>query len=107
MQNAVYTEHDCQNCFNDPPRLYVGGIGFKVVVLLPVKYRVEQLKVGHMFDIIKVKVPAYLTTNVKMVHHRYLTKPSNLACVIPRVKVCRQKPFLYTVICHWNNRLSK
>jgi len=38
---------------NDLPRFHVGDIEFKIVGLLPVKYRVEQLKVGHMYDIIK------------------------------------------------------
>ena len=41
---------------------------------------------GHMFNIINLKAPEYLRTNVEMVHRRYPTRASNLACVFPRVK---------------------
>ena len=55
----------------------------KTVGLLPVEYRVEQLKLGHVFNIINITAPAYLRTNVEMVQHRYHTRASKLACVIP------------------------
>ena len=44
--------------------LHVGANEFKTVGLLAVNYRVEQLKLGHMFNIINVKAPEYLRTNV-------------------------------------------
>jgi len=34
-------------------------------LLYSVEYRVEQLKLGHMFNIINVKAPEYLRTNVE------------------------------------------
>ena len=67
---------------NVPPRFQVGANEFKTVGLLPVECRVEQLKLGHMFNIINLTAPAYLRTNVEMVHHRYPTRASNLACVL-------------------------
>ena len=79
-----------------PPRFHVGA-------LLHFDYRVKQLKLGHMFNIINVKAPAYLRTNVEMVHHIYHTNASNLAGVIPRVKGSGQTSFFYTSICQWNN----
>ena len=71
---------------NALPRFHVSANEFKTVGLLPVECRVEQLKLGHMFNIINLKAPEYLRTNVEMVHHRYPIRASNLACVIPRVK---------------------
>ena len=65
--------------------------------------RVEQLKLGHMFNIINVKAPEYLRTNVQMLHHRYIKRASKLACVIPRVKGSGQTSFLYASICHLDN----
>ena len=67
-------------------RFHVAADEFKAVGLFPVDYRVEQLKLGHMFNIINVQAPEYLRTNVEMVNHRYPTRASNLACVSPRVK---------------------
>ena len=54
---------------NAPPRFHVGANEFKTVGLLPVEYRVQQLKLGYMFNIINLKAPEYLRTNVEMVHH--------------------------------------
>ena len=64
---------------NAPARFHVGANEFKTVNLLPLDYRVEQLKLGHVFNIINVQAPEYLRINVEMVHHRYPTRASNLA----------------------------
>jgi hypothetical protein len=42
---------------NAPPRTHVGYNEFKFVGLLPVEYRVEQLKLGHMYNIINGSAP--------------------------------------------------
>ena len=55
---------------NAPQKFHVGANEFKTVGLLPFEYRVEQLKLGHMVNIINVKAPEYLRTNVEMVQHR-------------------------------------
>ena len=68
---------------NAPPRFHIGAHEFETVGLLPVDYRVEQLKLGHMFSIINVQAPEYLRTHFGMVHHRYHTRAINLACVVP------------------------
>jgi hypothetical protein len=80
----------------------VGANEFKTVGLIRVDYRVEQLKLGHVFYIINVKAPEYIRTNIEMVHHRYPTRASHLACVTPRAKGSGQTSFFYTHICHWN-----
>ena len=40
---------------NDLPRFHVGANEFKTVALLPVDYRVEELKLGYTFNIIIVQ----------------------------------------------------
>ena len=40
---------------NAPPRFRIDANEFKTVGLLPVDCRVEQLKLGHMFNIINLK----------------------------------------------------
>ena len=47
---------------NAPPRFHVGVNEFKSVGLLLVEYRVEQLKLGHMYNIINSNAPDYLRT---------------------------------------------
>ena len=89
---------------NAPPRFHVGVNEFKTVGLLPVECRVEQLKVGHMFNIINLKAPEYLRTNVEMVHP---TRASNLACVIPRVKGSGQTSFFILAYATGTNCLLK
>ena len=81
----------------------MGAGEFNTVSLLPVDYSVELLKLGLTFNVINVKAPEYLKTNVEMIHHRYHTKASNLVCVIPRVNVSWQTSFFYTSICFGNN----
>ena len=49
-----------------PTRSHDGANEYKTVGLLPVEYHIEQLQLGHIFNIINVKAPAYLRTNGEM-----------------------------------------
>ena len=71
--------------------------------MLPVEDRVAQLKLGHMFNIVNGSAPSYLQNNVQMVQHRYGTRRSELACVVPRVMGPGKSSFKYTGICLWNS----
>ena len=71
---------------NAPWRFHVGSNEFKLVGLLPIEYRVEQLMLGHMFNIINGNAPTYLISGIIMNQHRYSTRARELSCVIPRVK---------------------
>ena len=71
---------------NAPWRFHVGSNEFKLVGLLPIEYRVEQLMLGHMFKIINGNAPTYLISGKIMNQHRYSTRARELSCVIPRVK---------------------
>ena len=59
------------------------------------EYRVDQLKLRLMFNMINLKTPDYLRTNVEIVHPRYTTRASNLACVIQRVKGSGETSFFF------------
>jgi len=89
---------------NSPPRTHIGYGQFKQVGFLPVDYRVEQMKLGHMFSIISGNAPNYLKAGVVMVHdhHSYSTRASVKSCVVPRIKSFGQWSFLYTAILRWN-----
>ena len=88
---------------NAPWRFHVGANEFKQVGLLPIEYRMEQLMLGHMFNIINGNAPAYLISGINMNQHRYSTRARELSCVIPRVKCSGLTSFLYQGVCHWNN----
>ena len=96
--------HSCIRAFmlNAPWRFHVGSNEFKLVGLLPIEYRVEQLMLGHMFNIINGNAPTYLTSGITMNQHRYSTRARELSCVIPRVKSSGLTSFMYQGVCHWN-----
>ena len=51
---------------NAPWRVHAGANTFKNVGLLPVAYRVEQLTLGHMFNIINGNAPTYLISGINI-----------------------------------------
>ena len=57
---------------NAPPKFHVGVNEFKYAGLLPVEYKVEQLKFGHMYNIINGNAPYCLRTNIDMVRNQHL-----------------------------------
>ena len=61
----------------------MGANEFKHVGLLPIEYRVEQLMLGHMFNISNGNAPTYLISGIHMNQHRYSTRARELSCVIP------------------------
>ena len=79
---------------NAPLKFHVDVNEFKYVGLLPVEYRVQKLKFGHMYNIINGNAPDYLRTNIDMVRnqHLYSTRARDLD------EVC-----FYIDICQWNN----
>ena len=74
----------------------------QLVGLFPIEYRVEQLMLGHMFNIINGNAPTYLISGIIMNQHRYSTRARELSCVIPRVKSSGLTSFMYQGVCHWN-----
>ena len=85
---------------NAPWRFHVGANEFKHVGLLPIEYRVEQLMLGNMFNIINGNAPTYLISGINMNQHMYSTRARELSCVIPRVKSAELTSLLYQGVCH-------
>ena len=68
--NCYYTSSARYNGLSKttaPPRFHVGANECNTVGLLATYYRLEQLKLAHMFNIINVQVPEHLRTNAEMV----------------------------------------
>ena len=65
---------------NTSPMKHIGAYEFILVGILPVDYRVEQLKLGHMFNIMNDSAPSYLMDSVHLVQsqHSYSTRISEL-----------------------------
>ena len=99
MQNKII-----RYLLNASPRTHIGCDQFKIVGMLPVEYRVVQMKLNHMFNIITNTAPNYLKTGVTMVRnfHSINTRSSVMSCVVPRVKGFGKCSFLYTAILEWN-----
>ena len=78
-------------------RFHVGANEFKHVGLLPIEYRVEQLMLGHMFNIINGNAPTYLISGISMNKH---TNQGNCHVLFRELKVARLTLFLYQGVCH-------
>jgi len=107
MQNKIV-----RYMLNAPPRFHIGFNEFKMVGILPVQYRVDQLKFGHMFNIINGSAPEYMSSNIISVNtlHSHMTRGSLFSCIIPRVGGSGITSFFYTGIKIWNSlpdRLKK
>ena len=80
---------------NAPQRSHVGVNEFKSV-----EYRVEQLKLGHMYNITNGIAPDYLRANIDMVRNIYTVQEQVTYRVIQRVNGSGRSSFLYTGICN-------
>ena len=81
--------------FGIPPRTHLGCSEFSRVNILPVKYRADQIKLNHMFNIVHVSAPEYLKHSINLSRsNRYDTRSGNLSCVMPSVKGFGIKSFL-------------
>ena len=86
-------------------RSHVGFEEFHMVNWLPVKYRVHQNIVNHMFRILNGKSPNYLQDGISKSStiHRYSTRSGALALYQPRMGTHGQKTFVYNGIKLWNS----
>ena len=89
---------------NVSPRHHIGFDEFKSVGVLPVEYRVDQLKLGHMYNILNGSAPDYMSSNIRLVNnqHHHVTRRSVYSCSVPRVGVSGSTSFFYTGIDVWN-----
>ena len=72
--------------------------------MLPVEYRVTQLKLNHMFNIVHGSAPEYLKNSVNITREpAHNTRSGSFACYIPNVKSAGIKSFFFTGGKLWNS----
>ena len=87
-----------------PPRTHLGCSEFSRVNILPVKYRADQIKLNHMFNIVHGSAPDYLKQSINLSRgNHYDTRSGNLSCVMPSVKGFGIKSFFYSASKLWNS----
>ena len=69
-----------------PPRTHIGYSEFSKVCMLPVPFRVDQLLLNHMYNIVHGTAPEYLKSCIKIAQDSvHNTRSGNLACAMPSV----------------------
>ena len=83
------------------PRSHISTIQFKRVNMLPVSYRVKQLKLNHVFKIYNDQCPLYLKENFLKISDTQLstcTRASINNFFLPRVKNQAVNSFYFSAI---------
>ena len=71
--------------------------------MLPVKYRVEQLQLNHMFNVKQGSAPAYLNNQFHNALEIHNTRNSVASFIVPRVNGFGKKSFSYSGVKQWNS----
>jgi hypothetical protein len=66
-----------------PPRTHIGVNQFRSVGMVPVEYRVNQLKLNHVFNVVNNKTPNLFSISLIRNQHVRSTRNSEFAVVIP------------------------
>ena len=88
---------------NLTPRTHVGVNEFKCVNMLPVNYRVDQLKLHLMFNINHRIAPSYLFCPRVRDEHSIGTRSREYDVVVPRVRGPGSSTFAFTAAKLWND----
>ena len=82
---------------------------FKIVKMLPVEYRVQQLKLNHMYDIVNGIAPDIMSNLLEIppIDHHIITRNSTLSFAIPQVSTSGLTSFFYTGARLWNSLPSE
>ena len=92
------------------PRSHIGSDKFKKVNMLPVEYRVKQLKLNHTFKIFNNQGPKYLQEHFKTIKDNPInisTRASKNNFFKPSVKGQAINTFYFSAIKEWNSLPSK
>ena len=85
-------------------RSHIGYSEFSSSNMLPVEYRVTQLKLNPMFNIVHGSAPEYLKNSVNITREpAHNTRSGLFACYIPNVKSFGIKSFFFTGSKLWNS----
>jgi hypothetical protein len=87
------------------PRSHLGYEEFRKVGWLPVKYRVDQIKLNHMHKIVGGNCPDYMKEGMVMLRsmHNHNTRHSAMNFSLPNMGSNGQNSFQYTGIKLWNS----
>ena len=88
------------------PRSHINTIQFKRVNMLPVSYRVKQLKLNHVFKIYNDQCPLYSKENFLKISDTQAstrTRASTNNFFLPRVKNQAVNSFYFSGIKEWNS----
>ena len=86
---------------NHPSRSHIGLEDFKKADLLPVEYRVRQLKLNHTYNIYHHSAPSYLSSKFILTSHNR-TRNSASSFILDRVGSYGLNSFIYTSVKLWN-----
>lgn len=89
---------------NAPPRQHIGSHEFKLVGMLPVALRVDQLKLNLTHNIINDRAPTYFSEYYRSTRERHSigTRWSTTSLQIPSVNSYGDSSFYYTSVILWN-----
>ena len=104
MQNKII-----RYILGSPPRTHIGLEQFKKADILPVPFRVEQIKLGQMYKIMSGTAPKYLSQTVQKVnsHHSYQTRSCHSNVFVHRTGSYGKHSFEHTAILLWNKLPSE
>ena len=88
---------------------HIGLDEFKIVQMLPVEYRVQQLKLNHMYDIVNGIAPDYMSTLLEIppIDQHIIARNSTLSFAIPQVSTSGLTSIFYTGASLWNSLPSE
>ena len=84
-----------------PPRTHLGCSEFSRVNILPVKYRADQIKLNHMFNIVHGSAPEYLkqsinlSPNLQYITNKHLFKKNVKAYLWEKLLAVDQDDYIY------------
>ena len=86
-------------------RSHIGYNEFNILNWLPVNYRVDQLKLNHVFKVLHDTGPVYLKEGFVLNSelHNHYTRGSELTFFKPQVSTQGLKTFTFTAILAWNS----
>jgi len=85
------------------PWSHIGADELKLVNMLPVEYRVKQLKANHLHNIFNGEAPAYMLGSFVRSDSGHQTRNQNLSFFVPRINSFGHNSFTYTGAKLWNS----
>ena len=88
---------------NLPNQSHIRDSEFSQVEMLPVEYRVNQIKLNHMYKIRNEVAPQYMCNQFEVYNSGHRTRNSTDSYVVPRVNSFGLHSFKFTAVKLWNS----